>query len=370
MDRDDGRTRPIAILESLGAIPAVPFQETGVRNAIGEILSQRGIGWETDGYGNLIARVVGATTGRPPIAFVAHMDHPGFEFVEVNETTGRARMLGRTPDTVFAGRFALKVFGAEKVTPTTAWTAGSSDPDDREPRARLLDVELESPVRMPAYAVFDLPEFENRTGVIHMRACDDLAGCAAILAMMERVVAPRPDVDVYGVFTRAEEEGLIGARLLAAERRLPAETIVVSVESSRALPGAEHGSGPVIRVGDAAATFSADAESVLLAAREQLAQREPSVSIQRQLMSGGVCEASAFVVHGYRATGVAFPLGHYHNGLGEDAINAEFIHVSDFLGGVELLVEAVRAAESGEEPPVYSRLRAPPVDAANRLLEG
>ena len=32
-------------------------------------------------------------------------------------------------------------------------------------------------------------------------------------------------------------------------------------------------------------------------------------------MSGGVCEATAFAVFGYRTTGIAFPLGNYHNGI-------------------------------------------------------
>jgi hypothetical protein len=85
-------------------------------------------------------------------------------------------------------------------------------------------------------------------------------------------------------------------------------------------------------------------------------------------MSGGVCEASAFIVRGYRATGVAFPLGHYHNGLGEDTINAEFVHIDDFLGGVELLVEAAIAIASDEEPPVYERIRHRPEAEADRLL--
>ena len=61
-------------------------------------------------------------------------------------------------------------------------------------------------------------------------------------------------VDVYGVFTRAEEVGLVGARLLAEANTLPKNTLVVSLESSRSLPGAEIGGGPVIRVGDAAFT--------------------------------------------------------------------------------------------------------------------
>ncbi|MDA1096381.1 MAG: hypothetical protein O3B84_03890 [Chloroflexi bacterium] len=156
--------------------------------------------------------------------------------------------------------------------------------------------------------------------------------------------------------------------MIAAAKILPQETFVVSVESSRALPGAVHGAGPIIRVGDAAVTFSAEAEAVLLSAQRRLGERVPPVSVQRQLMSGGVCEASAFVLNGYRATGIAFPLGHYHNGLGEERVEAEFIHVSDFTGGAELLYEAA-SAEQAVEPPVYARLRAHPGSEAARLRD-
>jgi putative aminopeptidase FrvX len=368
MDKRNLR-RPLEILERVGSNPAVPYRENGVRDAITAVISDAGIESEVDRFGNVIA-FIGDRMGahRPGIAFVAHMDHPGFELTQVAGTNARARMLGRTPDAVFTGRFGLKIFEVGSTTPTQGWTNGSSDPDDRDVRERLIDLECEKPVSLPAFAVFDLPDFEETDDVIHMRACDDLAGCAAILATMERVRDAGIDVDVYGVFTRAEEEGLIGARILAEERTLPVDTIIVSVECSRALPGGEHGRGPVIRVGDAATTFSGEAESVLLGARQRLMQRDPPVAVQRQLMSGGVCEASAFIVHGYRATGVAFPLGHYHNGLGEETINAEFVRVVDFLGGVELLVEAVNAAASLEEPPVYARLRARPTAEIDRLL--
>ena len=108
--------------------------------------------------------------------------------------------------------------------------------------------------------------------------------------------------------------GLVGARLLAESGSLPQDTLIVSVESSRVLPGAEQGGGPVIRVGDAAMTFDADAEAALVRARESLRAGDSGVQVQRQLMSGGVCEASAFAHYGYRTTGIAFPLGNYHNG--------------------------------------------------------
>lgn len=90
-------------------------------------------------------------------------------------------------------------------------------------------------------------------------------------------------------------------------------------------------------------------------------------------MSGGVCEASVFVAHGYESTGVAFPLAHYHNGFGEDSIQAENIAISDFLGGVELLLEAARSTGvSQQETPggaqsPYARLRSAPEEEGNRL---
>ncbi|GIT69388.1 MAG: hypothetical protein Ct9H300mP27_04920 [Chloroflexota bacterium] len=77
----------------------------------------------------------------------------------------------------------------------------------------------------------------------------DLAGCGSILTSLEILKGEKIPTDVYGVFTRAEEVGLIGARLMAEAMILPMDTFVVSLESSRTLPGAEMGEGPVIRVG-------------------------------------------------------------------------------------------------------------------------
>jgi hypothetical protein len=66
------------------------------------------------------------------------------------------------------------------------------------------------------------------------------------------------------------------------------------------------------------------------------------VKVQRQLMSGGMCEASAAVMLGYRATGLALPLGNYHNQGPESTLAPETIRATDFLTGVALLQEAAR----------------------------
>ena len=161
------------------------------------------------------------------------------------------------------------------------------------PGPHLADSDLAAEMPLPTAAVFDLVDFELDGEYIRMRAVDDLAGCGSALAAMARLVrSGQPaEGDVYALFTRAEEVGLVGARLAAENRLLPPATLVISVESSRTLPGAEQGRGPVIRVGDAGSTFDADAESVLIRAREALTEREGGFAAQRQLMSGGVCEA-------------------------------------------------------------------------------
>jgi len=114
-------------------------------------------------------------------------------------------------------------------------------------------------------------------------------------------------------------------------------------------------------------TFNADAESVLLKARETLQLQEGGFRVQRQLMSGGVCEASAFALFGYCTTGIAFPLGNYHNGAPDGTIQAEYIHVEDFIGGVRLIVEAARQMPEKNNIAFKQRLSQVPDDVRERL---
>ena len=90
-------------------------------------------------------------------------------------------------------------------------------------------------------------------------------------------------------------------------------------------------------------------------------------------MSGGVCEATAFAVFGYRATGIAFPLGNYHNGTSglrdpEGGVDAEYIRLSDFLGGVELVYEAARSVGTRGDSPTRRRMVEVPDEVRARLM--
>ena len=363
------RELALDILARLGAQPATSFMEDGVAREVRKILDETKVPHRTDGYGNIIAHLPGSVTDDsvPPIAFMAHMDHPGFEAIAVDGDFLVGAAMGGVPQSSFEAGVPLQVLlpDGERLSAVTAGPFGEAA--DRKALISLADSSSLAEVPLPASVVFDLVDFQLEEGYIRMRALDDLAGCGSTLAMLSALVEDPPSGDVYGVFTRAEEVGLVGARLLAEAGTLPRETLVVSLESSRTLPGAEIGSGPVIRVGDAGFTFNADAESALNRARETLQARPEGFKVQRQLMSGGTCEASAFSVYGYRTTGIAFPLGNYHNGAPDGGIEAEYIHEEDYLGGVELMLEAVRRMPEREDTFFRRRLREIPGEFRERM---
>lgn len=327
---------------------------------------------ETDLWGNIVASRSGTQPDAPGIAFVAHMDHPGFEAIRMDGDRVVCRALGGVPaagleagvPVIFLQAAARGSGQRSRTTPVKGRTAGrTGEPDERlvmvAPEKRL--------VNLPCPVIFDLPDFDLDAEMIRMRALDDLAGCAAIMAALRSVASTQTPGTVYGLFTRAEEVGLVGARLAAEDGLLPRNVVVVSVESSRTLPGAEIGRGPVIRVGDAMSTFDNRAEMYLLSARDRLAERHGSFDSQRQLMRGGTCEASAFGAFGYPVTGLAFPLGNYHNDGPENTIAAEYIALNDFAGGAELLAEAAALAGTSPTSRSIARIRQRPVEEAKRL---
>jgi endoglucanase len=364
------------LLARLGARPAVAFYEGGVAATVKQILTELKLDFRTDGYGNIISWVSGQTANPirpapageriPPIALVAHLDHPGFEAVSADGDYLVGQALGGVPPASFAEGVPLQVLLPDGQR-LRAFTAGRHGAEaDRQVLIQLAEPQ---PVPLPCAVVFDLADFTLEDEFIRMRAVDDLAGCGSILATLAGLSRQAPPGDVYGIFTRAEEVGLVGARLLAEAGTLPPDTLVVSVESSRTLPGAEIGGGPVIRVGDAGFTFNADAEAALLRARETLQARPEGFRAQRQLMSGGTCEASAFAQYGYRVTGLAFPLGNYHNGAPEGDIRAEYIHREDYLGGVELLLAAALQVPHREDTNFRRRISQLPEQFRTRLQQ-
>ena len=360
--------RALDILRLLGGCPATSFHEGLVSRRIVDILDASKIDYRVDMYGNIIARVDGnleAESESLPIAFVAHMDHPGFEVVRYEEELPIATSLGGVPlASITKGANAF--YFDEKGNRFKC----ELEPIPGDQNELLVKSSVLPPVGAPI--VFALYDFSISGDILRMRAMDDLAGCAAIIASLEELKNTPSASEVYGVFTRAEEVGLIGARLLSLEKTLPQNTFVVSVETSSIIPGVTQGEGPVIRTGDASYTFNSEAEQILIMGREAIKSSDSDFKCQRQLMSAGSCEASAFAVNGYRTTGIAFPLGNWHNATTtirdpNGGVGDEYISVYDFIGGVRLIESSARNVATRNNSPLPSRYRTVPEEQKMRL---
>ncbi|MCA1659170.1 MAG: hypothetical protein LC642_01315 [Verrucomicrobiaceae bacterium] len=277
--------------------PTAPFHEEAVRDAIiAQLRECPHVKIEHDACGNMIACYRHRTRARPPWAFAAHMDHPGW----VRAENGDWRFLGSV-----AERFLVN------------------------PRKREFG----------DFAMWDLPAFHLKDDQIHSRACDDLLGCAEIICLFRELEAAKADVHCLGVFTRAEEVGFWGAIQLARAGRLPKSIRVFSLETSAPRGGAEIGRGPIVRVGDRLSIFDSGET-----ARLMNVAASNKIPVQRCLLDGGSCEASAYQLYGYRSVAASIGLGNYHNCAPDGTIQCEFVSVEDYANMVRLCLAVVTEA--------------------------
>ena len=122
---------------------------------------------------------------------------------------------------------------------------------------------------------------------------------------------------------------------------------MIVLETSKELPGATIGDGPVIRVGDRLSIFDPKVEYAVHALAQDLQSRDRTFQFQRQLMSGGTCEASVYVLHGFTVGALAFPLGNYHN-QSKRWPAQEYISISDADGMIKLCTAIALNPPSGE----------------------
>ncbi len=323
----------VRILERLARQPTAPLHEAAVLAEATGIARGFGARVQKDRWGNLIVGPPRRASGAP-IWLVAHTDHPGLEI----SGPGQARLLGGVGDSYFHRGMRLRFYHDGEVVPVRLARFSPATQ-----RLRLQDSPQARRLRRGDFGVFELEDVRLDRGLVHARQLDDLAGTAVSLAVMERVCR-RGRLNVHALLTRAEEIGFVGSLGAARDGRVPKGAWVINVEASKALPGVEIGGGPVIRVGDRRRTFDAAAEGLLLTARGRL---PPSHNVQRFLMSGGTCEATVWSLYGHRSTGVAVPLGNYHNQGPAHRLRPEFVSVSDLTTAVDLLELAARHSGEG-----------------------
>ena len=299
----------VSLFRDVLGTPTAPFHEYHVARLIRERIDEmQNVSVEEDSYGNLIAKYKRGRK-KPRLAFAAHMDHPGWVRFK-----GEEKFLGGVP------------------------------------KERLDTHQIDW---FGNFGMWRLAPFKLKDGTIHSRVCDDLVGCAAILAMFMELEAKEEEATVYGIFTRAEEVGFIGSIELAKRWHLPKGVCFVSLETSAARGGAEQGKGPVIRVGDRISVFDDAVTTELVDAAT-----ENKIDHQRALLDGGACEATAMNLYGIPAAGISIVLGNYHNCPPEKGIAEENVSLKDAKNLVKLITATtMRLASSSSSASSKAQLR-------------
>jgi len=321
--------------------PTAPYYETHVANEIRFFCNLEGVKVEEDTFGNLLVvlRPKGKSKPKGKLGFVAHMDHPGFEIVSVKGRRAVAQWRGG----VWRSYFKNAQVVVHDNGPVKGKVLRTQPMGADKNRVETMELMLERPVSVGAFGQWDLVPFKMEGSLIHTRGADDLCSVGVQLALLKELLKVGFSSEVWLIFTRAEEIGFGGALAMLDAKILPKDLPLISLETSKTLPGATQGDGPVIRLGDRMTTFSPELLLFMENRARKLKEKNPAFRYQRRIMDGGMCEASAFLAYGHETAGIAFPLGNYHN-MGEDAkgkpqLKAETVHLKDLLFGIDLMID-------------------------------
>ncbi|MFQ5501777.1 MAG: hypothetical protein ACE5EQ_05675 [Phycisphaerae bacterium] len=366
-------------LQQVVDLPTAPFVEDHVIRYIEAFAARRSaLRIRRDTFGNLLVRYEPARKSNSrirPILFAAHMDHPGFVATRMEDTAHvRAEFLGgvRRPyfrdakiqfysDKRWVPATIEKLISARHKNPRSKKAASSARSFAIMAPPEAVIARVKMPVESGSPGMWRIGDSTTRGHRLRARVCDDLAGLAAILCMLDTVCRKKSQTATYAFFTRAEEVGFAGALAAVAQRTVPRRALVVAVENSSVIPGVTLGAGPVLRVGDKATVFTPEVTAYCQVVAEQLSKKDKAFRFQRKLMDGGTCESTAYCHYGYDATGICLPLVNYHNmDTARKKIAAESIDVRDYLNLVRWFVALAEApatlAFDGTHPGLGKRL--------------
>lgn len=293
--------------------------------------------FKKDSGGNVFVTQKGRKS-KAAVFAVAHMDHPAFV---VTDADGSFE---------FRGGVDAPYFKDARIDVVSRLDGPLGRVVTYDPESSTGVAKFDADVDPGDIAMWRFRSTTEKTGRFRAPACDDLAGVAAALAALDRARGDSAHRHYGVLLTRAEEVGLMGAIHAAKHKTIPSDARLLSIETSRELPNAQIGDGPIIRIGDRSTVFDQT-----LSNRISRSVAKAGIPHQRKLMDGGGCEATAFGVYGYQATGLCLALGNWHNrgnlaevesGDHEAAIPMlEEISVDDFHGLVDLLAVATIAVD-------------------------
>lgn len=314
--------------------PAAAYHEFQVRAVVEDLLADLpNLTLQRDTYGNVLAHYKHKPRPGSAVTLVAHMDHPGFH-VPTGKRGNVAHFLGGVAEANFAGNSVTwyrddspEALDATRVVSTSF---------KGETKKVTFDRPLPAGARL---GMWSLPPWQFRSDRFVSRACDDLVQVTTIVALLRRLVREKAAAEVYGLFTRAEEIGFLGALAsLDAKPRAPRTVPIISLETSQAKGFAKMGGGMILRVGDKSSIFhprvtrwlqrALDAADAATAKKQKTKLVKPSY--QRLLMAGGTCEGTVFTQAGWLSGAMCVALHNYHNMSANNGIGAEAVHLGDW----------------------------------------
>ena len=287
----------LSLLDELIELPGVSGAEQTVRDAVRALLPKAyRAGASLDGKGNLVVKLGG--DGPPGAMFLAHLDEIGFRVTHADGSGGAtADPRGGLSDELFAFH------------PLTLWQDGGAH-QALMGRAGQIRAAVEPRIGdtlTPAKALTRLLG-DRITG----RSLDDRAGCAVLLAALNRVKARSGGSPVWFVFTVEEEIGLFGAEAIAmaeSPRRVYAVDSLVTSDSPLEPTRLGHvklGGGAALRAVDSSGLSArSEVERVLAVARER------GIPARAGVTAGGN-DGSKFPQAGAVNVPLAFPLRYSH----------------------------------------------------------
>lgn len=366
----------LKLLHELTAIPTAAGKEHRVIAWVAHWVNRRkNLQLRRDAHGNLLitqtASATASTGGVKPVFLTAHLDHPAFVVVQVlDRRTVELEFRGGVHDDCFPGK-EVEIF----------------DTNDRRCYGRIGTFEKREPFKrvtvhltrnVSSLAAGDVGRWRLRgrggrpavvKGLFYAPACDDLAGAAAALSVLDRLRRRAGYSHVGVLLTLAEEVGFVGAIGAARSGTVPKEARLICLENSRSFAESPIGGGPILRIGDRISVFSPQLTNLLGQILREHERTHPEFRWQRKLMAGGACEATAFAEYGYNATCICLPLGNYHNMTDcskadgdkpTGGIGPEFISVADYAGLLDMLtvcMEKMDAAQPSLRENLETRFR-------------
>lgn len=350
-----------ALLEELVLIPGLSGHEERVAEAVARHLDRMGIEAAEDRLGNLAATIEG-DPGLPSVMVFTHMDQLGFVVRKI-EASGLIRLerVGGVPERALAAQAVVISTAAGDLAGVIGNKSHhATAPEEKYrvvPYAELAvdcgfasrDEALAAGVRVGDPVVYAPRVLDLVGGRIAGTALDDRAGCAALLALADRLSVRPAGPTVHLVWSVQEEFNLRGV-LPMARALQPDIALQIDLVLATDTPDMEARGEVALGAGPAISLYSFHGRGTLngliphpaLVRHVEGVAQGAGIPLQRSVHTGALTETSYVQLEGegIACLDLGFPMRYSHSAL-------EVIDVADLEALVDLLDATLAAIGPG-----------------------